>query len=146
MLRENLNPISDVLFAYQLLPFSFDKNRLETKALACVIFATVVADESLAGEVRVLGLKHGVSNSQLDDAAQFAVNADAESIVTDSKVRAALLLAQAASPSPAEITTQVVEACRQSDLSAPAIVELITWLSVLQMLHRLSSYFVGENK
>jgi len=128
MLRENIDPATTVI-------------GLDVKALAGVIFAAGVADEPLGAEVRVLGLKNGVARTQLDEAAKFAVSANAEPTATDPKVRAAYLLAKAASPSPAEITTQVVEACRQSGLSAPAIVELITWISVLQMLHRLSSYF-----
>jgi hypothetical protein len=128
MLRENLDPATTVL-------------GLDVKALAGVIFATIVADEPLGAEVRLLGLKSGVSNSQLDAALQFAVSAEAEPPVTDPKMRAALFLARAASPSPAEVTADIVERCRQSGLSAAAIVELIAWISVLQMLHRLSSYF-----
>jgi len=129
MLRENLDPATTVL-------------GLEIKILAGVIFAAVVADEPLAAEVRVLGSKNGISKEQLDAAAQFAVSADSEPTTTDSKQRAVLFLARAASPSPAEITADIVDVCRQSGLSAAAIVELITWISVLQMLHRLSSYFV----
>ena len=56
-----------------------------------------------------------------------------------------LRLARAASPSPAGITSDVVDECRRAGLSAAAIVELICWLSVLQMLHRLSCYFVEIN-
>lgn len=132
MLRENFDPAATVL-------------GLGVKTLAGVIFAAVVADEPLGAEVRVLGLKSGVSNTQLDAARRFAVSADTEPTATDPKVRAVLLLARAASPSPAQITADVVDVCRQSGLSAAAIVELITWISVLQMLHRLSSYFVGDS-
>jgi hypothetical protein len=45
------------------------------------------------------------------------------------------------SPSPPEIDADVVAACRDAGLSAPAIVELVCWLSVLQMLHRLSCFY-----
>jgi len=128
MLRENLNPATTVI-------------GLDVKVPAGLIFATVIADEPLADEVRSLGAHTGVSHATLDKAAQFAVTADADSPADDPRGRAALLVARAASPSPAAITPQVVEACRRSGLSSPAIVELITWLSVLQMLHRLSSYF-----
>ena len=51
----------------------------------------------------------------------------------------ALRLARAASPSPAALDTATVEACAR-DLSPAAIVEVVTWLSVLEMLHRLTSY------
>lgn len=53
-------------------------------------------------------------------------------------------LARAASPSPAEIDADIVTACREGSLSAPAIVELVSWLSVLQILPRLSRYFLVE--
>lgn len=128
MLRENLDPATTVL-------------GLEVKTLAGVIFATVIADEPLAAQVRVLGLKNGASDAQLDAAAQFALSADSQPTTTDPKMQAILLLARAASPSPAAITADIVDVCRQSNLSSAAIVELITWISVLQMLHRLSSYF-----
>lgn len=130
-LRENLNPVTTVI-------------GLEIKGLAGIIFATVVADGPLATELRVLGLKLGLTGAQLDEAALFAVDSAAEPATTDPTARAALLVARAASPSPALITAEVVETCRQSGLSPQAIVELITWISVLQMLHRLSSYFPGK--
>ena len=34
----------------------------------------------------------------------------------------------------------VVEACQASGMHAAQIVELVTWLSVLQMLRRLTAY------
>jgi alkylhydroperoxidase family enzyme len=131
MLRENLDPATSV-------------TGLNVKVLAGVIFAAVVADAPLGADVRALGRKHGVTSAQLDAAARFAISADAEPEHTDPKVRAALLLARAASPSPAEVNAYVVGECRQAGFSAPEIVELITWLSVLQMLHRLSSYFATD--
>lgn len=131
ILRENLNPATTVL-------------GLDVKVLAGMVFATVIADEPLAAEARLLGSSAGVSATQLDDAAQFAVSGvepQVTGMAIDAKVNAVLLVSRAASPSPAEITPHVVEMWRQSGLSSPALVELITWLSVLQMLHRLSSYY-----
>ena len=49
-------------------------------------------------------------------------------------------LARAASPTPALITPQVVERCREAALPPQAIVELVCWLAVLQMFHRLTAY------
>ena len=130
MLRENLNPDTTVI-------------GLDIKVLAGMIYATVIADEPLAAEVRILGTKTGVSRAQLDEAVQFAQHTAPEPPGTDPKVNAALWVARAASPSPAAITAEEVALCRQSGLSPAAIVELTTWISVLQMLHRLSSYFVA---
>ena len=85
------------------------------------------------------------TEAQLDEARRFAKAGDASPaglLGRYPKMRAALVLARAASPSPAAIDASVVGACREGGLSAPAIIELVTWISVLQMLHRLSSYFV----
>lgn len=131
MLRENLNPETTVI-------------GLETKILAGIVFATIVADEPLAVDVRTVAARIGVSSARLDDAARFASNRDADAPADNPAGQAALLLARAASPSPAAVTDDVVDACRQGALSAPAIVELIAWISVLQMLHRLSCYFTAD--
>jgi alkylhydroperoxidase family enzyme len=129
-LRENLDAATSV-------------TGLEVKALAGSVFAAVVADQPLAQDVRALGLHLGLSGQQLDEAAQFALKAELQPPVNDPKARAVLFLARAASPSPAQVTAEIVELCRQSGLSSQAIVELITWISVLQMLHRLGSFYAS---
>lgn len=131
ILRENLDPKTTVV-------------GLETKVLVGVIFAEIVADQALAADVRALAPKNGVTEPRLNEARRFAVDPNAEPPGGDSKRRAALLLARAASPSPAEIDTGIVSACRDAEVSAPAIVEVVTWLAVLQMLHRLTSYYEFE--
>lgn len=115
---------------------------LDIKAMAGVVFAEVISDKALCDEMRIMGLHFGLTESQLDAVQHFASDNNIDAPLTDQKQRAILLLARAASPSPADITSSVVDICRESGLSSPAIVELVTWLSVLQMLHRLSSYFV----
>ena len=92
---------------------------LHNKVLAGRVFAEVVADEALAADVSALAANAGQP---------------------DSRTPAVLALARAASPSPAEIDAGVVAACRDADLSPAAIVELVTWLAVLQMLHRLRAF------
>ena len=132
MLRENLDQATTVV-------------GLDVKVLAGVVFTEIVADSALAADVRALAPKNGVTEAQLDEARRFAKAGDASPaglLGRYPKMRAALVLARAASPSPAEIDASVVGACRAGGLSAPAIIELVTWISVLQMLHRLSSYFV----
>ena len=131
MLRENLDPATTIV-------------GLDVKVLAGVIFAEVVADRALDADARALAARHGVAEARLDEAARFARDREAAPPGRDPKTRAALLLARAASPSPAQIDADVVAACREGGLSAPAIVELVSWLSVLQMLHRLSCYFVVD--
>jgi alkylhydroperoxidase family enzyme len=129
MLRENLNPVSTII-------------GLDTKLLAGVVFAEVVADDALAGDVRATARSHAVTDLQIDAAARFA-RREGDAALPDGtpKLRAALTLSRAASPSPARIDADVVATCREGGLSAPAIVELVCWLSVLQMLHRLSCFY-----
>jgi AhpD family alkylhydroperoxidase len=129
MLRENLNPVSTNI-------------GLDTKILAGVVFAEVVADDALAGDVRATAARHAVTDLQMDAAGRFARReGDAALPDRNPKLRAALTLSRAASPSPARIDADVVATCREGGLTAPAIVELICWLSVLQMLHRLSCFY-----
>jgi hypothetical protein len=45
-----------------------------------------------------------------------------------------LRLAAAASSSPAQINTEVVEDCRKSSLGGAVVIEIVVWLAVLQML------------
>jgi alkylhydroperoxidase family enzyme len=111
MLRDNLDETTTVL-------------GLPVKCLAGITYANAVADLALADELEKLGAQHPISREARGEAAQ-----------------AALLLAEAASATPAVIPQAVVDACASSNLPAAAIVELIAWLSLLQLLHRLSSFY-----
>jgi alkylhydroperoxidase family enzyme len=86
------------------------------------VYAEVVGDARLAGEIEKLSKRLPVP-------------------LEDRRTEAALQLARAASSSPAQIDVDVVEACRESRLGAAATIEIVVWLSVLQMLHRLSAYY-----
>jgi len=114
-LRENLSAQNTVI-------------GIDNKIRCGLVFAEVVADEALAADLRVLAGAHSV---------------DADQTSADPRLPAALLLARAASPSPAQIDAAVVSACRDSGMPPAAIVELVTWLAVLQMLHRLSCFYAS---
>jgi alkylhydroperoxidase family enzyme len=150
MLRENLDPATTAV-------------GLDVKVLAGVVFAEVVADRALGADMRALAATQGVPEPALEAARRFAgtgeardVRDAAESVSSGpdptgrrgqtraAHAHAVLVLARAASPSPAEIDAGVVAACREGGLSAPAVVELVTWLAVLQMLHRLFSYYRAD--
>lgn len=88
----------------------------EEKLSAGLVYAEVVQNPSLAAQLRAMG----------------AVE------VEDSPVQ---ILARAVSPSPAAVDEQVIESCRS--LSPAAIVEVVTFVALLQMLHRLESYYPG---
>lgn len=111
------------------------------KCEAGIVYSTVVENRALAAEVARLAARNRVSSEQVDAVTKFARGDASPPPAADSKARAALMLAKAASPSPAVIDDAIVSACRSAELPAAAVVELVTWISVLQMLHRLSSYY-----
>lgn len=127
VLRDNLDPTSSEI-------------GVPTKVLAGAVFAQVVGDEWLAADVRALAGRAGVSADRLADAAAFAAGDEARLPADDPLVAAALRLARAGSTSPARVDATVVAACRDCGMSPAALVELVTWLSVLQLLRRLTCY------
>lgn len=86
----------------------------EEKLAAGLIFARTAGNESLADDLRAVGARD----------------------LPDSPT---LILARAIAPSPAEVDPNVVESSRA--LSPAGIVELVSFVSVLQMLHRLSLFY-----
>lgn len=127
MLRENLDAATSVV-------------GMDVKVMVGAVFAEIVGDEHLADDIRALGRHAGIDGGRLAAAAEFARDDEAVTPAEDRIESAVLTLARAASYSPARIDADTVAACRDSGLSAAAVVEVITWLSVLQMLHRLSCY------
>jgi len=121
---------------------------LDAKCLAAIIFAMTVRNDRLEADAlrlaKVLAPNCGAdvidgvlayaSSLTLDDRA-----ADPPPASLDGKMRAAVVLARAASPSPSLVQDEVVEEVAR-DLSAEEVVEMVTWLSVLQMLHRFDIF------
>jgi hypothetical protein len=87
---------------------------LDNKLAAGLIYARTVGNDSLIEDLRALGAR------ELPDSP-------------------AQILARAISPSPAAVDASVLESARA--IPPAGIVELVTFLSVLQMLHRLSSFY-----
>ncbi len=106
-----------------------------------LLFAEVVDDAHLADDLRALARHLGVNGEKLDDAAAFARD-DRTPLSGDRAASAALVLARAASFSPVRVDATTIAACRDGELTGPAIVEIVTWLAVLQMLHRLTCFTV----
>lgn len=127
MLHQNLDPASSVV-------------GVERKVLAGAIFAEVVGDERLAGDIGALARHAGADRAKVRDAIGYARGEYTAPPAGSRTESATLALARAASYSPARIDASTVEACRDDNLSPAAVVEIITWLSVLQMLHRLTCY------
>ena len=86
----------------------------DDKLAAGLIYARTIDDPSLAEELRALGARE----------------------LPDSPTQ---VLARAISPSPAVVDQGVLESSRT--ISPAGIVELVTFVSVLQMLHRLSAFY-----
>jgi hypothetical protein len=128
MIRDNLDAATSVV-------------GLGTKCLAGLIYATVIGDVGLADELRVVAAHVGVPSGTIEVAIAFA-RSNATPPPGDAALLAALLLARAIAPSPAAVTPAVVEAARA--LEPAAIVELVVFVSVLQLWHRLSLYYAAS--
>ena len=87
---------------------------LDDKLAAGLIYARTVGNPALAGELRSLGARE----------------------LPDSPTQS---LARAISPSPAAVDQGVLDSSRA--IPPAGIVELVSFVSVLQMLHRLSSFY-----
>lgn len=86
----------------------------ENKLAAGLVYADAVQDAPLAAELRALGAKD----------------------LPDSPTQT---LARAISPSPAAVTASTLDACRT--VPAAGVVETVSFVSLLQLLHRLSTFY-----
>jgi alkylhydroperoxidase family enzyme len=141
MLRDNLDPSTTLV-------------GLEAKRLAAIVFATVVGNPGLVAEAREVAARSGAR--AVDAVAALAaapggcdtsedLRASAAPLaaagLADPTV-AALLLAKAASFSPARVSEHTL-AFVGDRLAPGAVVELLVWLSLQQLLHRLASFYAA---
>ena len=117
---------------------------IETKLLAGLVYAAHVDSPLLAQECTLLLDLIGAEPEpwRLRSIARFATATLEEAEVPpglDLVEAAALLLARACASSPADISEIVVEAIGPH-LGPEQVVELVVWLSVLQLLHRLYGF------
>lgn len=127
----------------------------QVKTLAGLVYATVVQNKQLAADAMHLAAYWGVPAAALNAAADFASmppisGTEAEVAASEIALRSktqiaeswvvALLLAKASSYSPAQITAPLIArvACQ---LAPEEIVELLTWIAIQQLLHRLGAFF-----
>jgi alkylhydroperoxidase family enzyme len=78
--------------------------------------------------------------------ARLAVDVDSSTAPSDEKAEAILDLARAAATSPASVDEANVDACADAGLEPAAIVEVVTWLALLQLLHRLSAFTLLDDQ
>ncbi len=120
---------------------------LGTKVLAGLVYATGVGNETLAGEARKLALTTNppVAEETLQAVARFAagIETSRSSLASlpglNGEAALALLLAKAISPSPAAVPPSLLAEVAET-LSPEAQIELVVWVSIQQMLHRLGSF------
>jgi hypothetical protein len=143
VLRDNLNQKATV-------------TGLKIKMYAGYIFSALVQNEMLASEIRNLSANWAPGLNEkfalLDEISQMEIPVDSDScentiaslqqqLSLTSNEAATILLAVSASYSPAQNNDAVTETVLKYMVPA-AIVETVTWLSVLQLLNRLSSYYM----
>lgn len=126
MLAENLNP-------------SQSKLGIGLKSLVGLIFGTHVDNAYVIERAEELAQVHGVAESDIMAAKEFATGS-ASSSNLDDRTLAVFTVARVMSPSPAVVDTGAIESANKS-LSSAEIVEIAVWVSVNQLLHRLSVYY-----
>lgn len=143
---------------------NLDKGLTETglkmKMYAGFIFSTLVRNDVLETEIKNLSshLAPALNNemyTSLDKISQMEIPTDSatcnkliaslqQHFLLTEKEAAVILLAVAASYSPAQVNDAIVETITKY-IEPAGIVEIIVWLSVLQLLNRLSSYYTLIN-
>ena|SRR5215203_355863 len=129
---------------------------LKTKMLASYIFAKFVFNDTLTNEVKSMTADiapelDDEAYHKLDEIACIELPTDAamcneviislqQQLTLTEKEAAIMLLAIAAAPSPAQVNDTVNEAVL-NHAEPQSIVEIMVWLSILQLLHRLTSYY-----
>jgi alkylhydroperoxidase family enzyme len=121
---------------------------IRTKLLAGLVYSSAVGAERLTNELMMLVdiLAPGTDPRLLAEIKQFgAAGFDSADVPhgLDSKEAATVLLTRAASPSPAEVS-EITIATVHPTLEPAEIVELVSWLALLQMMARLRSFLEAK--
>ncbi|MEM9132354.1 MAG: hypothetical protein AAF962_04980 [Actinomycetota bacterium] len=125
MLRHNLDPSQSEL-------------GVDKKALAGLVFAVAAGNERLVAAQRTLAEQHGATTAEVEAAASPDLDLAAAGL--DDATAAVLTAARAIAPSPAAVDAPVIGLVADQ-LSSAQTVELAVWVSVCQLIHRLSVYF-----
>lgn len=142
-LKENLNAQNTTL-------------GLPVKCFSAIIFASAIGNKTLLNEF--VKMSNSIAPNITKDSIQKAIeigksNIEYNQAKLDTEINqltsnygwsvqeaVAIVLAKAASPSPAYINGFIVERV-ESDLLSKQVIELLGWLSLGQLLHRLFVYF-----
>lgn len=132
VLRDNLDPANSEI-------------GIGAKCLVALVFAKVVGNEMLVAEAVQLTqiLAPDLDTEVLVEVSRFAA-ADGEKgtipVGLSKPETAAIILAKSGSTSPSNINEITISTVIEQ-LTPAQIVEVVTWLSVLQMLHRLYAFY-----
>jgi hypothetical protein len=115
------------------------------KCMVAMVYAKVVDNEMLVAEAVQLSelLAPDLDPNLLADVGQFAMSPIERATLPaelSNTEAAAVMLAKSASPSPSEVNEITISNVTQH-LTPPQVVEVVVWLSVLQMLHRLYVFY-----
>ncbi len=133
MIDQNLDPATSVV-------------GLGNKALAGLIYASMVDDAGLLDIGRSIAVANGADEATID--AAIAVGADPAFLlrsndeqvsVGDEHTQAVVRVAHAISPSPAAMTDELAASSAEM-LDAAEMIEIAVWISVLQLIHRVSRF------
>ena len=125
MLRHNLDPSQSEL-------------GLAAKALGGLVYAAAVGNAYLVRQQRALAERHGAELDHIE--AALAADPGPGNDRLDATTRAVVTMAAAIAPSPAAVDPSVIRRVADT-MSSAQTVELAVWVSVCQLLHRLSLYY-----
>lgn len=109
------------------------------KALVGMVYASHVDNEYLRARAAELAEHHGIGDAELDVARSFFPGST-KAEVLDERTAVALQLTRLIAPSPAVMDAETVELARKT-LSSAEIIEIAVWVSISQLIHRLSVYY-----
>lgn len=121
---------------------------LDDKAIAGLIYASMVDDGSLIKMNSSIALANGVSEATIDAAIaagadpSYLLHSDAERprVGDGEHTDAVVKLAHAIAPSPAAVTDELAAATAER-LSSAEIIEVAVWVSVMQLVHRITRFY-----
>jgi hypothetical protein len=129
MLRENLNPETSLI-------------GLEIKATIGTIFGETIHCPAISEIMTQLDFK---TDQQLELAKQFAEKSvDLNKFNSDPKIQALLQLAKQISPSPVQVDEALIKQLKAADCLPGEIVEVVSWIAVLQCIYRMKNFYPDE--
>ncbi len=114
---------------------------LDLKALVGLVFAHHAKNQHLIEQSELLAARNGADPAAVNAAARFTPEIPFDDDgAFDDRSRAALTVAHRIAPSPARVDAATV-ALAEEHLSSAETVEIAVWISVLQLIHRLTVFY-----